>query len=121
MVRNWLQQMQTNKYKQLLSLGGEKAVLTLADGRNIILDNAPQRKFSSTGSAQVVKLADGRIAYNVKGLSDKHIMWNTMSTPAGGQYQITLPDATKVWLNAASSSYISCGICVGKPEGENHR
>jgi ferric-dicitrate binding protein FerR (iron transport regulator) len=28
---------------------------------------------------------------------------NTMHVPKGGQYQLTLPDGTKVWLNAASS------------------
>ncbi len=29
--------------------------------------------------------------------------YNIMSTPRGGQYQLTLSDGTKVWLNAASS------------------
>jgi len=28
---------------------------------------------------------------------------NSLSTPKGGQYQLTLPDGTNVWLNAASS------------------
>jgi len=83
--------------------GGEKAVLTLADGTKIILDNAANGNLAQQGSTQVVKLASGQIAYHVKGLSDKDILWNTMSTPAGGQYQLTLPDGTKVWLNAASS------------------
>src|SRR5690606_18295116 len=28
---------------------------------------------------------------------------HTLTTPKGGTYQITLPDGTKVWLNAAST------------------
>jgi ferric-dicitrate binding protein FerR (iron transport regulator) len=83
--------------------GGNKAVLTLADGTKIILDSAANGNLAQQGSARVVKLANGQIAYDVKGSADKEIMWNTMRTPAGGQYQVTLPDGTKVWLNAASS------------------
>ncbi|MBL7697462.1 MAG: FecR domain-containing protein [Chitinophagaceae bacterium] len=83
--------------------GGEKAVLTLADGTKIILDNAANGNLALQGGTEVVKLANGQVAYNVKGLSAEDIMWNTMSTPAGGQYRLVLPDGTKVWLNAASS------------------
>lgn len=83
--------------------GGDKAVLTLADGSNIILDNAANGNIADQGGVQVVKLANGQIAYDLRTLSSKDVMWNTMSTPRGGQYQVTLPDGTKVWLNAASS------------------
>ena len=94
----------SNKHLQTDVLpGSEKAILTLADGTKIILDNAANGNLAQQGNAQVVKLANGQIAYDVKGLSDKDIMWNTMSTPVGGQYQVTLPDGTRVWLNAASS------------------
>lgn len=83
--------------------GGEKAVLTLADGRKIILDSAANGNLAQQGNAQIVKLSNGQLTYNLKGSSSKEIMWNTMATPKGGQYQLTLPDDTKVWLNAASS------------------
>ena len=82
--------------------GGEKALLTLADGSTIILDNAENGNLAQQGSAQVVKLADGQIVYNMEDLAGE-VLWNTMSTPVGGQYQVILPDQTKVWLNAASS------------------
>jgi ferric-dicitrate binding protein FerR (iron transport regulator) len=83
--------------------GGQKAVLTLADGKTIVLDNAANGNLAQQGNAEVVKLADGQITYNVKDLAAKDVMWNTMSTPTGGTYQVTLPDGTKVWLNAASA------------------
>ncbi len=95
----------TNSNKGLqadVAPGGEKAVLKLADGTKIILDNAPNGNLAQQGNAQVVKLSNGQIVYNLQGKPGQ-VMWNTMSTPAGGQYQVILPDGTKVWLNAASS------------------
>lgn len=83
--------------------GGEKAILTLADGTTIILDNAANGKLAQQGNTQVVKLSNGEITYNASEENTKAILWNTMSTPAAGQYQVTLPDGTKAWLNAMSS------------------
>ncbi|NML21210.1 FecR family protein [Pseudoflavitalea sp. G-6-1-2] len=83
--------------------GGEKAVLTLADGRRIVLDSAANGQLAQQGNVQVEKLANGQIRYIPANASGNTVMWNTMSTPTGGQYQITLPDGTRVWLNAASS------------------
>lgn len=83
--------------------GGERAVLTLADGSQIVLDSAGNGTLAQQGNAQVVKLSDGQISYNLKGAAREEIIMNTMTTPKGGQYQLTLPDGSRVWLNAASS------------------
>lgn len=83
--------------------GGEKALLTLADGRIIELDSATNGKLADQGGVRVVKLANGQIAYDLHGLPPGEVLWNTMSTPTGGQYGLVLPDGSKVWLNAASS------------------
>ena len=94
------------QYKQAIkdvAPGGEKAVLTLADGTKIILDSAANGNLAQQGSADVVKLANGQLVYQVKNAAGNEVIWNTMSTPAGGQYQVMLPDGTKVWLNAAST------------------
>lgn len=81
--------------------GGNKATLTLADGRTIDL---------SAGKAGIV-INNEDIKYN-DGTSLSKIIPSkvsdastqlTLTTPKGGQYQIILPDSTKVWLNAASS------------------
>lgn len=83
--------------------GTNKAVLTLANGNIILLDNSNNGTIAQQGNAQVVKLNNGQIAYNIKGPAEGEVMMNTMTTPKGGQYQLTLPDGTKAWLNAASS------------------
>ncbi|MBS1567750.1 MAG: FecR domain-containing protein [Bacteroidetes bacterium] len=96
--------------------GGNKAMLTLADGTKITLDSAANGDLAQQGSAHVVKLANGQIAYNINGPAGKELMWNTMSTPAGGQYQLTLPDGTKAWLNAASAITYPAAFVSGKRE-----
>ncbi len=84
--------------------GKNKAVLTLSDGRTINLDDAATGQLAEDGGVNVVKSADGRIMYKTQGTTGvPNIVFNTMSTPRGGQYELTLPDGSKVWLNAASS------------------
>jgi transmembrane sensor len=91
--------------------GGNKATLTLAGGRVITLDSAANGLLVQQGATTIVKLAGGQIVYEQKegsttartGASSEPAEWNTMATPRGGQYQLTLPDGTRVWLNAASS------------------
>jgi ferric-dicitrate binding protein FerR (iron transport regulator) len=88
--------------------GSEKAVLTLADGSTIILDNAANGNVAQQGGTKIIKLDNGQLAYDAgrnthRRVLSGELLYNTISTPRGGQYQITLPDGTKVWLNAASS------------------
>lgn len=89
-----------------LEPGGNRAVLTLADGSVIMLDSAANGSLALQGDIKITKPEDGRLAYS--GKTEKQppagqILYNTISTPRGGQYQITLSDGTSVWLNAASS------------------
>lgn len=86
--------------------GGNKAILTLADGSSIILDSANNGVIGEQGNVQVNKLDNGLLAYEVNASADQiasKSFYNTISTPRGGEYQVTLSDGTKVWLNAASS------------------
>lgn len=85
--------------------GGNKATLTLADGSTIVLDSAQNGMLTQQGNAKVVKLQDGKVAYDQLAISNKQlaIQYNTITTPRGGQYQLTLADGSRVWLNAASS------------------
>jgi transmembrane sensor len=91
----------TKTEQQDIAPGGNKAVLTLADGSQIILDSAANGNLASQGNAKVIKL-DGQLAYNTSG-SSTEVLYNTITTPKGGQYQLVLADGSKVWLNAASS------------------
>lgn len=89
-------------YKDDVAPGGNKAVLTLADGSTIILDSMQNGTLSQQGNTKVLKLDNGELAYAASGNSTE-ILYNTVSTPKGGQYNLTLADGSKVWLNAASS------------------
>lgn len=82
--------------------GGNKAVLTLADGSSILLDSAANGALASQGSTQILKTGNGELVYERAG-KNTEVMMNTISTPTGGQYQVVLPDGTKARLNAGSS------------------
>lgn len=85
--------------------GGNKALLTLSDGSAIVLDSASNGTLGKQGNIKILKLNNGLLSYTgqEKNGSANTAIFNTISTPRGGQYQVTLSDGTKVWLNAASS------------------
>lgn len=82
--------------------GSNKAMLILADGSSIVLDSAGNGNIASQGNTRIEKTAGGAIRYHSDGKATAN-MTNTMRTPRGGQFRLTLPDGTEVWLNAASS------------------
>ena len=82
--------------------GGNKATLTLADGSTINLNDAQDGVVARQGNTKIVKLVNGQLLYTA-GKTIQQNLYNTMTTPRGGQYNLTLPDGTQVWLNAASS------------------
>lgn len=87
--------------------GGNKAFLTLADGKRIALTDATNGKLTEEQGVSITKTNDGELVYEVVNgsgsKSAKVLSYNAISTPNGGQYHITLPDGTHVWLNAASA------------------
>jgi len=82
--------------------GGNKATLTLAGGQTITLDNAGNGNIATQGNTTIIKPADGQLAYNSQS-AGVEVYYNTVSTPKGGQYQLTLTDGTRIWMNAASA------------------
>lgn len=90
--------------QQDVAPGGNKAYLTLADGKRITLTDVANGELAKQAGVAIRKSADGQLIYKLSdriSASDKPV-YNTIETPNGGQYQIILPDGTKVWLNAAS-------------------
>lgn len=91
--------------------GNNKAVLTLANGQRIVLNDAHTGKLGMQGNTNVTKVDSGLLVYQgsphgVQGITKKggvNPSFNTLTIPRGGQYQLVLPDGTKVWLNSASS------------------
>jgi transmembrane sensor len=95
------QQTKKNRIVNDVEPGGDKAVLTLADGKRVILDTAGNGALTVQGGIKVIKL-NGQIVYAPQE-GQKEVLYNTITTPRGGQYQLVLADGTKVWLNAESS------------------
>jgi transmembrane sensor len=103
--------------------GGNKAYLILSNGKRLSLTDAANGALAKEAGVEITKTADGQVIYTAKGPSlpaaslpggaggsvganSDGIKYsnalNTIETPRGGQYQIRLPDGSKVWLNAAS-------------------
>ena len=80
----------------------EKAVLTLADGLQILVENAPAGLLAKQGTVSIIKVKSGEIAYQSIANNEAGV-FNNITIPRGSKYKITLPDGTNVWLNAASS------------------
>lgn len=84
--------------------GGNNAVLTLGDGKKIILNHAPDGTLEQGSSFSVRKEKDGLVVFDVTGTAAAGTPdLNKIETPKGGIYQVVLPDGSLVWLNNASS------------------
>lgn len=73
--------------------GANRATLTTEAGETIVLSEAH--------SGLIV--GDTLIYEDGSAISTLKTSFATLNTPRGGQYAVTLPDGTKVWLNASSS------------------
>lgn len=90
---------------QAIRPGGNNAYLTLSDGSLIPLDAAGKKQLSGDQNIKAGKADSGLLIYAAASPGDTGPAprYNTITTPAGGQYQVILSDGTKVWLNAVSS------------------
>ncbi|OQP38877.1 hypothetical protein A4H97_19415 [Niastella yeongjuensis] len=98
--------------------GKDAATLTLADGRTIILDSA-SGTISKQGGATVINL-NGQVSYAKAGDKNEQapVVYNTITTARGNQYQLILADGSKVWLNSASSLRFPTAFTGNKREVE---
>jgi len=90
------------------SPGSNKAILTLANGKKIVLDKTADKEIVQLAGISIKNTDDGQIVYTVIPDQSMHPaaetrQLNTISTPRGGQYQVMLSDGTRIWLNSASS------------------
>lgn len=81
--------------------GKNGAILTLADGTQLVLDSLGDGKIATQNGTQI-SLNNNELIYDASAATDG-AAHNTITTPNGRQYHIMLPDGTEVWLNAASS------------------
>jgi len=86
--------------------GSNKAVLTLSNGKKISLTDSKSGSIAVDGNESIIKAADGTISYrpNSGSASPGELLYNTITTPRGGQWPVViLPDGSKAILDAASS------------------
>nr|WP_199076685.1 FecR family protein [Pedobacter sp. ASV19] len=85
--------------------GGNKAFLTLANGKKISLTDAANGELVKEAGLVIQKKANGQLIYTAANSAGPAAgnQYNTIETPRGGKYEINLPDGTKVWLNSASA------------------
>jgi ferric-dicitrate binding protein FerR (iron transport regulator) len=97
------QPFKTNVQASTARPGGNKAYLTLSNGKRIVLNDTLSGTLAVHAGVKITKTANGQIACEViPGKAGDPLKYNTLEAPKGGQYQITLVDGTKIWLNAAS-------------------
>lgn len=86
--------------------GGNKAYLILSDGKRIDLSDQSEGEIARQAGIIITKSTDGQIVYHFNGKQKSgnrnQTAYNTIVTPNGGQYNLSLPDGSKVWLNAAT-------------------
>lgn len=81
-----------------------KAMLTLGNGKTVVLDSAANGSLAQQGNAIVSKLNNGKIVYNADNSGAVKIQYNTLTVPKGSKpVQLVLADGSEVWLDVASS------------------
>ncbi|MFI5163246.1 MAG: FecR family protein [Sphingobacteriales bacterium] len=83
--------------------GSNGAVLTLANGNKIVLEQTRNGLITDQNGNKVNKANDSLLVYKAGAANSAAITYNTLETPRGKQYAVVLPDGSKAWLNAASS------------------
>jgi len=93
----------TQAYQDSLQ-GKNEAVLTLANGKKIILTDTENGVIANEGITNISKTEEGQLVYHVsQSRQESDIKYNEITIPNGGEYRLVLPDGTKVWLNASST------------------
>jgi len=92
-------------FKDNILPGTNKAILRLGSGKVVVLNDAKNGVLAYESNVKIKKTANGQVTYSPTTSTGNAINLNnnTITTPRGGQYQLILPDGTKVWLNSASS------------------
>lgn len=87
--------------------GSHRAILTLSDNRRIALKDSIKGMIVQDAGMNIYNNTGGELSYasakQPGNAPSGALLYHTLSTPRAGHFQLTLPDGTKVWLNAASS------------------
>lgn len=92
----------SEKLLSSISPGRERAIITLADGKQIDLDSLPLNQSIQIGETILTKDARGKVSYRNARTGEVSVQQNTLKTPKGATYELVLADGTLVSLNADS-------------------
>ncbi|ERJ59896.1 FecR family protein [Sphingobacterium paucimobilis] len=110
--------------KDVLTPGGDVAVLELGDGTRFDLTGLTEGEAYEKSGVIISRNAEGELEYAYQAMDEEQATaeWNTLTTPMGGKYSIVLADGTKAWLNAGSTltfpSAFQNGKRIVKAQGE---
>lgn len=90
--------------------GGNYATLLTGDGKKIALKELSNKEVIKLGGVAIRKTADGHILYTALPGTQNTGIWNTIETPLGGKYRITLSDGSTVILNSGSKLEFPVGF-----------
>lgn len=82
--------------------GSSKASLVMDNGSVVTLDSAAVTQLT-TDDGTIIDKQYGTITYKNNQVATDKVSYNTLYIPRGGEFQLILPDGSKVWMNAASS------------------
>lgn len=82
--------------------GHQGAFLLLADGTRIMLDSNGSGRIADQGKTRVLRTSEG-LTYQGGSDNESNVLFNTLVTPRARQFNLTLPDGSKLWMNAESS------------------
>lgn len=95
-------QLAMNDTSAVIRPGIDKALLVLDNGKELVLDDQATGIITQQGNTTITN-QHGQLSYVGAASQQGNIYYNTVKTGRGNQYQLLLPDGTKVWLNASSS------------------
>ncbi|WP_300600916.1 FecR domain-containing protein [Niabella sp.] len=110
MARRHPQQHPSNALARQVTPGRQGATLTLADGKQIRLTDISAGEIAEEAGISVTKTGNGELIYEVKKTEGDPDKTNVLATAKGETYILTLPDKSRVWLNAASSLTYSAAL-----------
>ncbi|WP_312747865.1 FecR family protein [Sphingobacterium multivorum] len=102
---------QVYRYNNDVLPGGQKATLTLSNGKTVALSDEKTTIEETHG--EQLQIVDGQLQYKPNsGQAELANLKNTLKVPESGFYRMVLPDGTKVWINSASE--LSYPLAFGK-------
>lgn len=97
---------------EAIAPGRPGAILTLSDGRQLVLDSLANGQIATDNGSTLV-LNNSQLVYQAADTATAGAT-STLTTPAGRQFRLTLPDGSLVWLNAASSIQFPAAFTGGE-------